>query len=523
MCREGMILGIDVGTSAVKVLAVHTERGVVESSESSYGIQKRREGWAEQDPEEWWRATLSALERLSIDLSSVIAIGLSGQLNGLVLVDHKGRPLREAILWLDQRSRDQADRLKGSFGEIIHGYSSSFPGSIHTLSKLLWIRENEPRNFRHAHKLLFAKDYITYKLTGNFVTDVTDAGAALMLDLRRRIWAEELLSQLFEMEKLPELHESPDIVGEMSPQRAQSLSIPAFTPVVAGAGDTSALAVGAGVTMPGTACATIGTAGHIAAFISDFPAHVDERLWVMCHAIPGKYYWHGLVMTGGYSLSWYLATFGGLEREYAGERTRSPYDRLLEAAKEVSVGSDGLIFLPYLSGAATPYNDFWARASFIGITSAHTKAHFTRAVLEGVAFNFRDSFEILNQIPDLSMRQVMVGEGGAKNPLWPALLSDVLGRDLHLLSELNTSALGAAVIAGVGTKTWDDFEDATRATVHTRKKIHYNRIHHEKYNRYYALYRNIYPALHDSLREICTIQREGAQNADAQKKRRPKI
>ena len=512
-CREGetkmtekIVLGIDLGTSALKILAVNQAGEVIASQEKEYEII--REGVkVEQNPKDWWQAVKKGIKDLEVAKDKITGIGMSGQLNGVVLVDKKGNPLRNAIIWLDRRASSEAEYLNDKYGKLIKDYSYSQAGPIYNLSKLQWLKENESKTLANTYKILFAKDYITYKLTDRFVTDVSDAGAALMLDLKKRDWAYEILEKIIDLDKLPELYESVEVIGNLTKEMGEKLGLKAGIPVVAGAGDMAALSLGTGVVKENKACATIGTAGHIAAYLPELPKKCDDRVWVMAHAIPDKYFWHGLVMTGGYSLKWFLENLGQYEQKKAGDK--SPYELLMKDLDQVPPGSNGLIYLPFLDGAATPYQNPEARAGFIGLTSNHTKKDMIRAVLEGVAYNFRDSFEIID--PDKKIKEVMVGEGGSKNLIWPQIMADVLGRDSRLLSELNSSALGASMLAGIGSGLWQDFAEADQKLVKTKESMEYSKNNHQFYNKSYQIYQKIYNSLEDSFADLAELEDKGGK------------
>ncbi len=497
MAHSGILIGIDLGTSSVKALAIDGSGHIWGRAKHHYEMQRPFPGWVEQSPLEWWNAVRYAIRKLGeqVDLSRTTGIGLSGQLNGLVLVDKAGNPLTEAPIWLDQRATEQSQFLSEHWLDTIHAIAFGNPGPIHSLSKLLWFQDNVPELILNTHKLLFPKDYITFKLTDQFVTDTSDAGATLMLDLGTREWAKAFLSKLeIPLEILPTLHESPDVVGAITSLAASETGLPVGIPVVAGAGDMGALAVGTGVITEGSACTTIGTAGHIALYCDSVPQQVDHRLWMMCHALPGKYFWHGLVMTGGHCLTWFLDNFGQDEQTMARPQSQDPYDLILNYASRVPPGSQGLIFLPFLDGASTPYYDPGAQAAFVGATTSTGKPTFTRAVLEGVAYNFRDTFEIFAEL-GYAIKGVQAGEGGSRHPLWPTIIADVLGLPVNILSELDSSALGASIIAGVGTDIWRDFTEATRLAVRTTHKILPDSDHHRLYTKQYRRYQQAYAAL----------------------------
>lgn len=496
-----IVLGIDLGTSAVKILAINKNGKVVDSRSKEYKIM--RNGMkVEQNPKHWLQAVEKGIKELAINKANVVGIGISGQLNGVVLVDKKGNPLRNAIIWLDRRAGKQAEYLNQKYGKLIKDYSLSQVGSIHSLSKILWLKENENQKLKNTYKILAPKDYISYKFTGRFVTDVTDAGAALMLNLKKREWAEEMLEKIIPLEKLPELHESVEIIGSLTIEMAEKLGLPAGIPVVAGAGDMAALSLGTGVVKENRACATIGTAGHVAIYLPEVPEKFDDRVWIMVHALPRRYFLHGLVMNGGSSLKWFLENLIECEKEKAGSKLS--YELLMKDVDKVPPGSNGLIYLPFLDGAATPYHNPKASASFIGLTSNHSKKEIVRALLEGVAYNFRDSFDIID--PDHQIKNIMVGEGGSQSLLWSQIIADVLGRDIKLLSELNSSALGACMLAGVGSQVWPDFASAAQKLVKTKQSLNCNQKNYNIYNEYYQIYQKVYFNLKNTCEKLTELK-----------------
>ena len=461
----------------------------------------------EQDATAWWDATATAVRQLDLHRERVKGIGLAGQLNGCVCVDRTGVPLRPAIIWLDNRATEEARYLAQEFQREINAYGLTSPRPIHVLTKLVWMRNHEPETLDRTHKVLFVKDFVAHKLTGVFATDVSDAGAALLLDIRKRRYATEFLDSILDIDKLPEVYESQEIVGRLSGEAASTLGLDRGIPVAIGAGDTTALAVGMGVDRPGTACATIGTAGHIAVYMDTIPDAIDPGSWIMCHGIPGKYYWHGLVMTGGYSLDWYMERVSrGLVPESDREIT---YDTALELTSDVEPASDGLLFLPFLLGVATPHADPYATASWIGLTPRHGTRHMLRAVLEGVAYNFRDSFESLRRISRIPIDELFIGEGGARNPVWPQIITDVLGLSATVRGELNASAMGAAMLGGIGAGFWNGLSEAKEALLIDQRRIVYDEERHRRYDESYALYGEAYGGLKEVYRRLAEARGRG--------------
>jgi xylulokinase len=511
VCKGILTVGIDLGTSSVKALAID-ENGVIRGqAQQDYPTYRPAPDRVEQDPKDWWIAVKKAIEELGakVDLGQVATIAMSGQLNGLVLLDKDLNPLCNSAIWLDQRATEQADFLTAHYGDSLQKLALSTPGPIHVLSKLLWYKDNQSNLLDRTHKIVFAKDFITLRLAGVCVTDKSDAGAAFMLDLEKRDWAWELLSELgISSSILPSLHESPELVGRVTADCANETGLKAGISVVVGAGDMAALAIGTGVTTPDTACATIGTAGHVAYYQEMVPEQLPSGLFLMCHAVPGKYFLHGLVMTGGYSLTWFVENFVHAENTQTASEKANAYRILLDQAAEVPAGSNGLIFLPFLQGASTPYNNPDAKACFAGITASATKAMFARAILEGVAYNFRDSFELLQQMGRRPKR-ITVGEGGSRHPLWPTIVASVLGFPVSMLTELESSAFGAAIIAGVAVGVWPSFSDASHKAIQVADHIAPDLEDHSEYTKKYRLYQQVYAAMEPLYSDMTVANQKG--------------
>lgn len=509
---EDLVIGVDVGTSAMKLLAVDCAGQVKSRATLRYGLSKSGADIAEQCPDDWWECLRRGLRVLfddGVTPRSVRAVGVSGQLNGVVLVDADRQPVRDSIIWLDKRASYESDQINHAVGQHLCQNMFSVAGPIHSVSKLVWLQKHEPHVVARAHRVVAPKDYMNLKLSGVFSTDASDASATLMLDLRTRKWDFDMLQEIgLDIGLLPDVAESPTVIGKVTESAALETSLPAGTLVVAGAGDMAALAVGSGTVVEGRAIATIGTAGHIARHIDDLPAHVADGLFVLCHAVPGMYFLHGLVMTAGYCLSWFRDKFGEMEEAHAAESGRDPYDLLTEEASHVAVGSNGLLFLPFMSGVATPHNDPNASGAFIGLTKAHGKAAFVRSVLEGVAYNFRDGFDALEAMgyPALDLR---LTEGGSKSPLWCSIMADVLGRNLKALEELESSALGAAILAGVGAGFWPTVPDAVKSAIRVVREVEYSPERNKVYSPYYDLYSQAYRQLRNTMVRIAELENRG--------------
>lgn len=500
MTDNAVLLGIDLGTSAAKAIAVTPSGEVIGRGAAPYRVQWIQEGWAEQDPEEWWSAVAEAV-RAALGYAGgavgaspsrlrqvreirVLALGLSGQVNGIVPIDSRGHPLRQAIIWLDQRARAEADHINCSASDLLRNTTFVSAQPIHAAAKLLWLLRWESERMRQAWKILFPKDFITYRLTKHAVTDVTDAGASLLLDLRLRRWATSLFQRLhIPPELLPEVVESPTVVGTVLEEPGEVLGIEPGTPVIAGAGDMAAITVGTGMIAPGLGCAIIGTAGQVALFTTSCPEFCPEGIWVMPHPMPSAYFWHGLVMTAGYCITW-LGEILGIEET----------ESLSEEAERSAPGSGGLIFLPFLDGAATPYANSEAKAVFFGLRSTHRRSDLVRAVMEGVAYNFRDCFEVFASLGNPATR-IRIAGGGSRSRLWRRILADVLGVELDLMDEQEASALGAAVIASVGSGVYPDFATACEAMVKVQEHLKPEAVNQRIYSKQYMIYQQLFSQL----------------------------
>ena len=493
-------LGIDVGTGGTRALIIDEQGRVIASAtEEHQAFASPQIGWAEQDPDDWWQAcgvaVREALGKGDLRGNQIACVGLSGQMHGAVLLNDHGRVVRPALIWCDVRTERQSQDLTAKVGiDRLIELTCNPALTNFTLTKCLWVRENEPGNWSGVRSVMLPKDYVRFRLTGERATDVSDASGTLMLDVAHRRWSKEIL-ELVQLDKslLPNLYESPEISGNISAEGAAATGLQAGTPVVAGAGDQAAGAVGMGVVSAGTVSATIGTSGVVLAATSGPALDPKGRLHTFCHAVPGRWMVMGVTQAAGLSLRWFRDQFGAGTNGHCDPHSDS-YDTLTAVAANAPPGSDGLLWAPYLMGERTPYLDPAARGGLVGLTASHTRAHVIRAILEGVAFSLRDTLTIFHEI-GVPVEAVRLGGGGARSPLWRQIQADVYGRRVEIVEAGEGAAYGAAILAGVGAKAWPTVDAACEAVVRVAGRIDRNSSDSAALDKVYAMYRRIYPAM----------------------------
>jgi xylulokinase len=494
-------LGIDVGTGGTRAVVID-ERGVVVSSAAKEHkpFASPQIGWAEQDPGDWWQAcggaVTSALKEAGLRGDQVACVGFSGQMHGAVLLDAQAQVVRPALIWCDVRTEKQAQELTSQIGaERLRQLTSNPALPNFTLTKCLWVRENEPENWERVRSLMLPKDYVRFRLTGERATDLADASGTLLLDVAHRRWSEEMLDYVhMDRSLLPSLYESPEICGQVSAEGASATGLARGTPVVAGAGDQAAGAIGIGVVSPGAVSATIGTSGVVLA-ATNLPALDPQgRVHTFCHGLPNCWLVMGVTQAAGLSLRWFRDQFATSNGQV------ESYEDLTAQAAKIPAGSDGLLWAPYLMGERTPYLDAAARGMLVGLTASHTRAHVVRAIMEGVAFSLRDTFTIFEQI-GVPVRNVRLGGGGARSPLWRQIQADVYGHAVETLAAEEGAAYGAAILAGVGAKSWATVGDACAAVVQVAQTTAPDVQNSLLMNRAYSSYRRLYPSMKAILKE----------------------
>ncbi len=470
------LFGIDVGTTAVKGLAIDPQGNVLARAEADYPLSTPRPGWSEQDPEDWWRATQTVLAELTTHAGDPAGIGLSGQMHGLVALDADNRVLRPAILWNDQRTQAECEQIEATIGlERLIARTGNRALTGFTAPKLLWLRHHEPDTYARIARIALPKDYVRFRLTGEHATDVSDASGTLLLDVAHRTWSDEVLTALdIDPGWLPRALESPAVSGATSDG----------TPVAAGAGDQAAGALGVGVDRPGPVSVALGTSGVVFAALDEFAADSEARVHAFCHAVPGAWHAMGVMLSAAGSLTW-------LRNATAPE---TPFDQLLGEAGKWPPGTENLVFLPYLAGERTPHADPDARGAFSGLSIRHDRGALVRAVLEGVAFGLRDSLDLLAELGDRPQRGRIAG-GGARSELWTKIIASVLELPLERVQVDEGAAFGAAILGGCAAKTWPDVHAGVAATVRPRGLIEPDPDWVEVYAEQRERFRNLYPAL----------------------------
>jgi xylulokinase len=493
-------LGIDASTTATKALLMHADGEVLDVASPEYTYETPQPLWTEQHPDLWWQATVAGirqvLTRTQVDPADVQGVGLTGQMHGLVLLDAEGEVLRPAILWNDQRTGAQCDEIRRRLGkERLIQLTGNDALTGFTAPKILWVREHEPEIYAQAAHILLPKDYVRYWLTGQFGTDKAGAAGTLLFDVKARDWSPEVLEALdIPADWLPQTHEGPEVTGHISVEAAEATGLKAGTPVVGGGGDQAAQAVGVGAVEPGIVALTLGTSGVVFASTGEPFIEPEGRLHAFCHAVPGRWHLMGVMLSAAGSLRWYRDTLApGVN-----------FDALLAPAAEVPPGSEGLLFLPYLTGERTPHPDPLARGAFVGLTVRHTQAHLTRAVLEGVAFGLRDSFELIKSAGLAEIRQVRISGGGARSALWRQILADVLNVELVTVNTTEGAAYGAALLAATGAGVYPDVDAACAATIRLTGSTPPSPAS-VAYEKVYPLYRDLYPALRPSFNAVARV------------------
>lgn len=501
-CRSKMfLLGIDVSTTGAKALLIDEHGSVISSATTPLSLSTPEPLWSEQDPADWWAGIKSSISQMltlaGISGADIAAIGLTGQMHGLVLLDEQGQTLRPAILWNDQRTGSQCDQIRERLGkERLIQITGNDALTGFTAPKILWVQEHEPEIWAKVRHILLPKDYIRYRLSGEYAVDKAGGAGTILFDLKTRTWSDEMIAALeIPPRYLPPTFEGLEVAAVVSEKGAAETGLSPGTPIVGGGGDQAAQAVGVGAVKPGIIALTLGTSGVVFATTEAPFVEPEGRLHAFCHAVPDRWHFMGVMLSAAGSLQWYRDTVAPTES----------FDDLVNAAAEVPLGSEGLFFLPYLTGERTPYPDPLARGAWIGLTVRHKRSHITRSVLEGVAFGIKDSFELIQSSGLSHIEQVRISGGGAKSALWRQIMTDVLGVELVTVNTTEGAAFGAALLAAVGAGIYQTVPEACEATIEITGKTDFDPVKTSAYAPYYQQYRALYPALASEFTKISEL------------------
>ncbi|MCL2077673.1 MAG: xylulokinase [Oscillospiraceae bacterium] len=504
------ILGIDIGTSGTKTVLFSEDGKAVASSTHEYPLYTPQNGYAEQNAEDWWNAVVNSvkdvLDESGIDSADIKGIGLSGQMHGLVMLDADNRVIRKSIIWCDQRTANEVDELNQKVGHDKLIEITANPAITgFTAAKILWVKNNEPENYEKCRHILLPKDYVRFMLTGEYATEVSDASGMQLLDIPKRDWSDEVLQKLgIDKALLGKVYESPEITGEITAKVASLTGLKAGTPVVGGAGDNAAGAVGTGVVEDGKAFTTIGSSGVVFTHTDKISIDKGGRVHTFCCAVPGAWHVMGVTQSAGLSLKWFRDNFCWSEMETALNMNVDPYYLTDKAAETVPIGANRLFYMPYLNGERTPHLDPNARGTFIGLSTIHKKQHLIRAAMEGVSYSLRDCVEVMREM-GINVNDMMACGGGGTSPLWRQMLADLYACNVKTTLNTEGPALGVAILAAVGTGIYSSVAEACKAIIKINREQAPIPENIDKYERAYGMYRKLYPAMKGVFAELAEL------------------
>jgi len=504
-------LGIDIGTSGTKTLAMDGSGNILADALETYPCYVPKPLWSEQVPEDWWQATIRSvrivMKKARLKPADVKAIGLSGQMHGSVFLDKRDKVIRRAILWNDQRTAAECAEIEERAGgrkKLIKMVANPALTGF-TAPKILWLRNHEPKHFEKTCKILLPKDEIRRRMTGEYATEVSDASGMLLLDVAKRTWSKRLLRALeLDIDLFAKCYESEDVTGQLTPEAADLLGLTTDCLVVGGAGDCAAGAVGNGIVNRGVLSTSIGTSGVVFVHSDDVKIDPEGRVHTFCHAVRGKWHMMGVNLSAGGSLQWFRNELCQADVAKAKRTKVEIYDLLTEEAKAIPPGSEGLFFLPYLSGERTPHADPHARGCFVGLTLAHTRGHMIRAIMEGVTYSMRESLAIFDGLK-VPVRQIRASGGGSRSPLWRQIQADVFGRKVVTINTEEGPAYGVALLAAVGAGEFKNVQEACRATIRVVQETSSNRTARKHYDRAFPVYQQLYQSLKDDFKSIAAL------------------
>ncbi|NLN66504.1 MAG: xylulokinase [Clostridiaceae bacterium] len=504
------LLGVDIGTSGTKTV-LFDEMGNIRASDlQEYPLYQPKNGWAEQDPGDWWAATYvsikNVLAKSGVSPEDVKGVGLSGQMHGLVMLDKDNQVLRRSIIWCDQRSGAECEQITSLIGAKRLIEITANPALTgFTASKIMWVKNHEPEIFDKAAKILLPKDYVRYRLTGEYATEVSDASGMQLLDVPNRCWSDEVLQKLgLNKSMLGKVYESQEVTGTIHSKAAELTGLKVGTPVVGGGGDQAAGAVGNGIVKPGVISSTIGTSGVVFAYSDKVSIDPLGRVHTFCHAVPNTWHIMGVTQGAGLSLQWFRNNFCKDEIATAELMEVDPYYLMDKAAEKVEAGSNGLVYLPYLMGERTPHLDPDCRGVFFGLSAKHTKKEVLRSVMEGVVYSLKDCMEIIKEL-GVDVSEIRASGGGGKSPLWRQMQADVFNSEICTINASEGPAFGVAILAGVGSGVYKIVPEACEATIQVKTRQPADQAVTTRYNEYYKLYKSLYRSLKQDYKTLAKL------------------
>ncbi|ONI47731.1 xylulokinase [Candidatus Epulonipiscium fishelsonii] len=503
-------IGVDLGTSGTKTVLFDEIGKKISSHTIEYDLIQPQNGWAEQNPADWWNATVGTIKEVikksDVNPSDIKGLGISGQMHGLVMVDKHGEVLRNSIIWCDGRTGEECKEITETIGkERLIEITANPALTGFTAGKILWVRKHEPELYEQCHQILLPKDYIRYKLTGLYGAEVSDASGTNLLDIAKLQWSKEILDKLnISQDLMPKLANSVDIAGNISEEASKSTGLTMDTIVCYGAGDNASAGIGTGVVSTGKAFTTIGTSGVVFAHSDEPQIDKQGRVHTFCSAVPNKYTIMSCTLSAGLSLKWFRDNFCTSEIEVAKYLGKDSYDIVNEGVEKLPIGSDKLIFLPYLMGERSPILDENARGVFFGLSAIHTKYHMIRAIMEGVMYSQKQCLDVINGIGVFPKEMYACG-GGAKSEFWRQMMADIYNTEVLTVQNEEGPALGVAILAAVACGKYKDVESACEVMIKTKSALEANPTNHESYDKFYKLYIKLYPMLKDSFQELKKI------------------
>jgi len=506
------LIGFDIGTTSTRCILIDASGKLVASTTKEYPMDTPKPGWAQQDPDHWWEASVDTLKEVllksKVDPKDIAALGLSGQMHGSVFLDDNGKVIRPALLWCDQRTAEHCERIYDIFGgeeEFIKlSHNKALTGF--TAPKILWLRDKEPDNYKRVAQILLPKDYIRYKLSGTYATEVSDASGTILMDIEARTWSDKIVEGLdIDKDLLPQVFESSKVSSHVSKEAAKFTGLVEGTPMVGGAGDQAGGAIGSGIIREGLISDSLGTSGVVFAH-SDKPVFDPKgRLHSFCHAVEGAWHLMGVTLSAAGSYKWYYDTFGVSDNIKGKHKELKGYELLNMQAEAAPPGSEGLLFLPYLSGERTPYADPYARGVFFGMSYVHNSSHFARSVMEGISFSQFDCLSLMKELGIISEKIALFG-GGVKSELWRQIISDIFNTKIVTLNIEEGPSYGAAILAGVGAGIYSDVREATDSIVKEVSENSPDPNNVLKYGKYYKVYQSLYNSLKEDFKKINLVK-----------------